>query len=91
MQTVEMRLPDDLQGAFLELARNAFQVVVSESRNSNQVPEYMDATTASKYLNVSRNTFYKWVKLYSVPLVDIDGIKRYRRIDLDNFMNQHKN
>ena len=90
MQAVKMQLPDDLREAVTDLARTALMVAITETRNNQQAPGYLKATEASKYLGVSRSTFYDWIKKHDIPTVEIDGVKRYSRQSLDDFMAKYE-
>lgn len=86
MQAVKMQLPDELQEAVTDLARTALMVAITETRNNQQAPGYLKAGEASKYLGVSKTTFYEWIKKHGIKTVEIDGVKRYSKQSLDNFM-----
>lgn len=88
--TVKVKLPDELAGAVINLAREALQTALDEERQQQRIPPYMKAGEASEYLGVSRSTFYDWVKKHGVKTVEIDGVKRYSKDTLDAFMKQHE-
>ncbi|MBD5431673.1 MAG: helix-turn-helix domain-containing protein [Lactobacillus sp.] len=55
-------------------------------------PKYgwFNKTNAATYLGVSRPTLDQWIKNYKIPYSVIDGIKRFSKADLDDFMEEHK-
>ena len=51
----------------------------------------MNKTEARKYLHISSKTLLDWETQYNdIPIIVIDGIKRYKRTDLDEWMQQHR-
>ena len=48
----------------------------------------MTKQEASKYLHISPVTFNKWQQAYNIPVIEIEGVKRYKRNALDKFMTQ---
>lgn len=88
--TVQIKLPDELAGAVIDLAREALQTALDEERHQQRIPPYMKAGEASEYLGISRSKFYSWVNTHGIPTVEIDGVKRYSKDTLDAFMKQHE-
>lgn len=88
--TVKLQLPKELEQATLELIEASLNSVVAEIKASDQFPEYMNQKQASKYLGISPVTFIKWEKNYSdFPNVIIEGVKRYKKSALNDFMEKH--
>ncbi|MCT7733069.1 MAG: helix-turn-helix domain-containing protein, partial [Lactobacillus crispatus] len=52
---------------------------------------YYNATEACQFLGVSQATFWKWKKKYpELKPIMVDGICRFAREDLINFMNEKR-
>lgn len=90
MEALQFKLPDELATAVTNLAKDALKTAVTEVRNNQQTPGYLKAKEASEYLGVSRTTFNAWVKKHGVKTVEIDGVRRYSRASLDEFMKNHE-
>lgn len=91
MEQVKVQLPDSLQDAVFTMVRSSVRVAVNEAYTRNQYPAYMNKAEAIKYLHISRPTFNTWEKNgITIPTIEIDGLRRYKRSDLDKFMDQHK-
>ncbi|HGF8334054.1 TPA: helix-turn-helix domain-containing protein, partial [Enterococcus faecium] len=52
--------------------------------------EYMDYQQASEYLGVSVGTIRKYVSQYGLPVIKIDTVIRFKKSDIDSFMEQYK-
>lgn len=65
-------------------------MIISLSNSNNNFPKYMDLGAACSYLSVSRNTLNKYIYNYDLPIIQIDGVKRMSKHDLDTFMHNHK-
>lgn len=52
--------------------------------------EWMSKKEACKYLSVSNNTFDKFINEYSLKVVIVEGIKRFKKSELDAFYLQHQ-
>lgn len=74
-----------IDGKLSELKTILLQLVSSDTR----FPEYMELGVASNYLSVSRNTLNKYIRVYGLPVIKIEGVKRIAKSDLDEFMHQH--
>lgn len=51
--------------------------------------EYFNATEAANYLGVSRATFLKYRQRHRIKSLEIDGIRRWKRSDLDEFIERY--
>ena len=51
---------------------------------------YFNKTNAAIYLGVSSPTFAKWIAKYNIPYTSVDGVRRFDKSDLDEFMKKHK-
>lgn len=83
---VGIELPDELQTATREMVDAAITDAMHQAAKRNSFPPYMNQREASKYLHVAAGTFIKWENAYHIPSIRIDGVKRYRRSSLDEFM-----
>lgn len=89
--TVEMKLPEDLQGAILTMTRAAIAQAVASAKEKDDFRPYMNKTETARYLHISPATLIDWEKSYEdIPVIEIEGVKRYKRTDLDKWMEQHK-
>lgn len=53
--------------------------------------QYYNTTEAGEFLGVSQATFWKWKKKYpELKPIMVDGICRFAREDLINFMNEKR-
>ncbi|MEQ7217186.1 helix-turn-helix domain-containing protein [Vagococcus fluvialis] len=81
------------KNAISELIDEKFSSLVAVIENlssSNQsYPEYMTIGLACKYIDVSRNTLSKYIDDYGLPVMQIEGIKRIAKSDIDSFMLSH--
>lgn len=50
--------------------------------------EWLDLKSAAKYANVSYNTFIKF-RIRGLKVVEIDGVKRVSKSEIDRFYNEH--
>lgn len=89
--TISLRLPDELQAATKEMVATAINSAIKEVQKENSFPPYLNKGEAATYVSVSRGVFNEWVNKYHIPIITIEGIKRFRREDLDNFMKEHTN
>lgn len=88
--TIKVQLPEDLQQAITHMARQAIKQALTEAKK-NSFPPYMNKTEARKYLHISSKTLLDWETQYDdIPIIVIDGIQRYKRTDLDKWMQQHR-
>lgn len=46
-------------------------------------PRLLDVEDAARYLGVARKTLYKWVEGGQVPFIRIGRLVRFRRVDLE--------
>lgn len=90
---IGIKLPPELEQATREMIGNAIKQVVTETRQANCFPEYMNQRQAAKYLGTSPSTLIKWEKAdIGFPTIMIEGSKHYKKASLDEWMNlqQHK-
>jgi predicted DNA-binding transcriptional regulator AlpA len=89
MQELKFQLPQEsleaIQATMLESATIAFQQVVK----SKVLPKFLNQKQAAQFLNLSENSFKRWVKPL-VPAVEINGLFRWDQTDLQQFMESKK-
>lgn len=88
---IGLKLPDELQEATKAMIGNALNEAIKDIQNKNDFPPYLNKQEAAAYVKVSRSVFSNWVTKYHIPIISIEGIRRFRREDLDNFMKEHTN
>lgn len=85
---IGLQLPPELQEATKAMIGDALNKAIKDAQNKNSFPPYMTKQEASKYLHISPVTFNKWQQAYNIPVIEIEGVKRYKRTELDKFMSQ---
>ncbi|HJF47965.1 MAG TPA: helix-turn-helix domain-containing protein [Limosilactobacillus oris] len=86
---INLRLPPDLETAINQTIEEAVKSAVDETRRANNYPPYLNRGEAAAYCGVSRGVFNAWANKYGIPVVQIDGVNRFNRERLDEFMEQH--
>ncbi|WP_418292720.1 helix-turn-helix domain-containing protein [Limosilactobacillus vaginalis] len=91
MESLKVQLPNDLQEATKKMIADSLNSAVKEFEIKNSFPPYLNKTEATKYLHISSKTLLDWEAKYNdIPIIVIDGIQRYKRTDLDDWMQQHR-
>lgn len=91
MENLQVQLPEDLQEATKKMISDSLNSALKELEIKNSFPPYMNKTEARKYLHISSKTLLDWETQYNdIPIIVIDGIQRYKRTDLDEWMQQHR-
>lgn len=85
---IGLQLPPELQEATKTMIGEALNEAIKNVQTKNSFPPYMTKQEASKYLHISPVTFNKWQQVYNIPVIEIEGVKRYKRTQLDKFMSQ---
>lgn len=88
--TIKMQLPEDLQEATKKMIADSLNSALKELEIKNSFPPYLNKGEASAYCGVSRGIFNAWLKKYDIPTIKIEGVSRFRRKALDEFMQQHE-
>ena len=88
MDAIKMELPAELQQATIAMINKAVDQAIKDITSKNSFPPFMTQQEACKYLHIAPSTFNKWQGTYNIPVVQIEGIKRYKRSSLDEFMKQ---
>lgn len=83
---VSVSLPPELQQATQAMVSTAVNKAIQEALNKNSFRPYMTQQESCKYLHVAPSTLNRWIKDYNLPIVQIEGVKRYSRTSLDEFM-----
>lgn len=83
---VSVNLPPELQEATLKMINTALSMAVKDIEKQKSFPPYLTRQEASKYLHVSGTTFDKWQCKLNIPVIQVEGVKRYKRETLDQFM-----
>lgn len=91
MENLEVQLPKDIQEATKKMIADSLNSALKELEIKNSFQPYMNKTEARKYLHISSKTLLDWETQYDdIPIIVIDGIQRYKRTDLDEWMQQHR-
>ena len=85
---VSVSLPPELQQATQRMVQMAVGKAIKQALKQNSFPPYMTQQEACRYLHIAPSTLNRWIKDYGVPVVQIEGVKRYSRSSLDKFMEQ---
>lgn len=86
MENLEVQLPKDIQEATLKMVHTVLITAVKDIEKQKSFPPYLTRQEASKYLHISGTTFDKWQCKLNIPVIQIEGVKRYKRETLDEFM-----
>ena len=91
MENLQVQLPEELQEATKKMIADSLNSALKDLEIKNSFPPYMNKTEARKYLHISSKTLLDWETQYNdIPIIVIDGIQRYKRTDLDEWMQQHR-
>lgn len=85
-EDLQIQLPKDVQEATLKMVHTILITAVKDIEKQKSFPPYMTKQEASKYLHISGNTFDKWQRELNIPVIQIEGVKRYKRSSLDKAM-----
>ena len=90
MESLQVQLPNDLREATKTMIGDALSEAIKDAQNKNSFPPYLNKGEASAYCGVSRGVFNSWIEKYNIPTIEIEGVSRFRRKALDEFMQQHE-
>ena len=90
MESLQVQLPNDLQEATKAMIGDALNKAIKDAQNKNSFPPYLNKGEASAYCGVSRGIFNSWIEKYNIPTIKIEGVSRFRREALDEFLIQHE-
>lgn len=89
--TIQVQLPEDLQQAIIHMTRQAINRALLEAKEKNDYPPYMTKTETAKYLHIAPKKLLDWEAHYNdIPTIEIEGITRYQRTSLDEWMQRHQ-
>lgn len=74
---------DDLKYA---IVRGVVQVTTEGLRRITTGKDYLTREQARKYLSVSDDVLQNWIEKEGMPYMDVDGIIRFYRVDLDAWL-----
>lgn len=57
--------------------------------NFSTTNDFMTPDEASQYLKVKKSTLYNWTMRKMVPVVKLGRLSRYRKADMDFFINSN--
>lgn len=91
MDKLTVDLPEDVKSAVLSLVSTSMQATAKDIKQQLQASPYLNKSETAQYLHISPKTLLDWEKKYKdIPTIEVEGIKRYRKSDLDEFMEKHK-
>lgn len=91
MDKLTVDLPEDVKDAVFSLVSSSMQATAKDIKKQLKTSPYLNKTETAKYLHISPKTLLDWEKKFTdLPTIEVDGIKRYRKQDLDKFMEKHK-
>ena len=85
---IGLQLPPELQEATKTMICEALNEAIKNVQIKNSFPPFLTQQEACKYLHIAPSTFNKWDREYHIPVIKIEGVKRYKRSSLDEFMKQ---
>ena len=73
-----------------QLIQSAMEIIRLQSRNAT-ANDLLTIDEVAKLLKVSKMTLWRWSKSGRLKKVDIGGVPRYRRSDIENLLNKNEN
>ncbi|OTA49480.1 helix-turn-helix domain-containing protein [Limosilactobacillus reuteri] len=83
---IGLQLPPELQEATKTMICEALNEAIKNVQIKNSFPPFLTQQEACKYLHIAPSTFNKWDREYHIPVIRIEGVKRYKKDSLDEFM-----
>lgn len=83
---IGLQLPLELQEATKTMISEALNEAIKNVQTKNSFPPFLTQQEACKYLHIAPSTFNKWDREYHIPVIRIEGVKRYKKDSLDEFM-----
>lgn len=83
---IGLQLPPELQEATKTMIGEALNEAIKNVQTKNSFPPFLTQQEACKYLHIAPSTFNKWDREYHIPVIRIEGVKRYKKDSLDEFM-----
>jgi len=90
MESLKVELPNDLREATKTMIADSLDSAIKDIQAKNSFPPYLNKGEASAYCGVSRGVFNSWLEKYDIPTIKIEGVSRFRRKALDDFMQQNE-
>ena len=90
MESLKVELPNDLREAPKTMIADSLDSAIKDIQAKNSFPPYLNKGEASAYCGVSRGVFNSWLEKYDIPTIKIEGVSRFRRKALDDFMQQNE-
>lgn len=84
-----IELSDPAFQPIVEKISEAIQKASETETKRKELPRYMTKAQAAKYCGCSFNTFQKYVRA-GLRVIQIDGITRIDKNDVDEFLEQNK-
>lgn len=76
-----------LRDSIISIIRDAFQVFMNQKLEETR---YLQQKDARKYIGgITNQDFKRWVSL-GLREIEVDGVLRYDKKDIDEFMERHK-
>ena len=85
---LELDMPKGLEQELTNIVLDATQKAMDQSRERHEQNEWMDLKTGAKYAGVSYATFIKF-RERGLQIVEIDGIKRISKSEIDRFYKEN--
>ena len=73
-----------------QLIQSAMEIIRLQSRNAT-ANDLLTIDEVAKLLKVSKMTLWRWSKSGRLKKIDIGGVPRYRRSDIENLLNNNDN
>lgn len=73
-----------------QLIQSAMEIISLQSRNAT-ANDLLTIDEVAAILKVSKMTLWRWSKNGRLKKVDIGGVPRYRRSDIENLLNNNDN
>ena len=86
---LELDMPKGLEQQLTTIVLNATQEALNRKKRLDEQSEWMDLKTGAKYAGVSYATFIKFREL-GLQVVEIDGIKRISKDEINRFYKENQ-
>ncbi|MGY0400673.1 helix-turn-helix domain-containing protein [Carnobacterium jeotgali] len=80
-------MEEEIKTELVTFITETFQELSNKAGNSK---EWMSKKESCVYLSVSNNTFDRYINDKGLKVVTIEGVRRFKRTDLDEFYLKHK-
>lgn len=71
------------------LSKKDAEKLIKKYTKQYTLQEFLNATEAANVLGMSLTKFWRFRQKYSVPVYVIDGMKRYKKSELIEFVEKH--